>query len=327
MKLKFLNTYKTEPHRNLALEEYLLTTMAEDDCILYLWQNKSTVVIGKNQNAFKECKVDALEKSGGTLARRPSGGGAVYHDLGNLNFTFLARGKNYNLDMQLEVITLALSFFGLTAEKTGRNDICVDGRKFSGNAFLKRGDRHYHHGTILVDVDMKGLSQFLNVSPKKLQAKGVASVKSRVVNLSELKPEITIEAMRSALKIAFEQVYEGSCEEIFESDFDGKVLEELEEKYSSNKWLFPVKAEASFLMEERFNWGEISIGLELSGDRVREVSVYTDAMEEELAPLLEEALKGCRFTKDELAEGIFAITKDYKTIAGDLRQLVLSQDL
>ncbi|NLV86322.1 MAG: lipoate--protein ligase [Clostridiales bacterium] len=327
MKLKFLNTYKTEPHHNLALEEYLFTIMAEDDCILYLWQNKSTVVIGKNQNAYKECKVDTLEKSGGSLARRPSGGGAVYHDLGNLNFTFLARGKNYNVEKQLEVIIYALSFFGLRAERTGRNDICVDGRKFSGNAFLKRGDRHYHHGTILVDVDMAGLSQFLNVSPKKLQAKGVASVKSRVVNLSELKPEITVEAMRSALKKAFEQVYKSSCEEIYEDDFDGRAIDELEEKYRSAKWLFPEKAKATFLMEERFNWGEISIGLELSGDRVKSASVYTDAMETELAPMLEEILQGCRFAKDELAGRLFAVSEDYKTIAEDLRQLILSQDL
>lgn len=327
MNLKFIDTYKTDPHRNLALEEYLLNTVGEDDCILYLWQNRSTVVIGKNQNAYKECRVDALEQSGGTLARRPSGGGAVYHDLGNLNFTFLARSPNYDVERQLEVIACAVRSFGLNAQRTGRNDICVGDRKFSGNAFLKKGSRYYHHGTILVAVDMERLSEFLNVSPKKLQAKGVDSVKSRVVNLSELNPDITAMNMRRALRAAFEQVYGGKAQDIPESALDEKAIAELEEKYRSPQWRFPEKSQAAFQISERFPWGEITIGLDIAGDRVRAASVYSDAMEADFAPALEEALSGSRFTKDGLCQRLLSIAGDYDTLAGDIRQLILKQEL
>jgi lipoate-protein ligase A len=323
--LKFINTGTVNPHRNLALEEYLLGITKEDDVILYLWQNENTVVIGKNQNAYKECRVQALRQSGGSLARRLSGGGAVYHDLGNLNFTFLAHTKNYDVQKQLEVIAKAVRSFGLDARKSGRNDICVDERKFSGNAFLKKGQRHYHHGTILISVDMQRLSEFLSVSPKKLQAKGVDSVKSRVVNLAYLEGEITVSSMRRALRQAFEQTYGQEAAELKQSGLDEKEIELLYKKYSSDNWLFPEKAQASFQMSERFSWGEITIGLEISGDIVRAAAVYSDAMEADLAPALERALTGSRFLKEELAQRALLI--GHSGSAEDISRLILSQRL
>ena len=147
--IQYVISKGTNPYENIALEEYLLQRVSENTCILYLWQNKNTVVIGRNQNCWKECKVTALEEDGGYLARRLSGGGAVFHDLGNLNFTFLVRKVDYDVDRQLEVILTACRMLGIHAEKTGRNDITVDGKKFSGNAFYKTEESCYHHGTLL----------------------------------------------------------------------------------------------------------------------------------------------------------------------------------
>ena len=189
----------TDPYYNLALEQHLMASVPEDAVILYLWQNRNTVVIGRNQNPWGECRTTALEEDGGLLARRMSGSGAVYHDLGNLNFTFLASRENYDLNKQLSVITAACAQLGIPAQVSGRNDLTADGRKFSGNAFYESAGRACHHGTLLVDADLEKLGKYLMPSKAKLQAKGVDSVRARVANLKEFSPELTVETMKNAL--------------------------------------------------------------------------------------------------------------------------------
>ena len=229
-KLKLYRGQSFDPFFNLAVEEYLLQNTDEGCCTLYLWQNQNTVVIGRNQNAFKECRTTLLENEGGKLARRLSGGGAVFHDLGNLNFTFLVPTADYDLDKQLKVIELACEKLGVKVERSGRNDILADGRKFSGNAFYKNGPRAYHHGTLMVDVDREKMSRYLNPSKAKLSSKGVDSVRSRVVNLKELASDTTIELLSEKLAEAFEEVYGLPYEEIGLLEKDKKAIQPLFEK-------------------------------------------------------------------------------------------------
>ena len=144
----------------------------------------------------------------------------MFHDLGNLNFTFLVPRADYDVARQTQVIEEAAASFGLTVERSGRNDILVEGRKFSGNAFYKKGQNAYHHGTILIDVDMSAMGRYLNVQPDKLQSKGVRSVRSRVANLREFSQDITVEAMKQRLEAAFEKVYGGPVEKLREEDLD-----------------------------------------------------------------------------------------------------------
>ena len=157
-----------DPHRNLALETALMDAIQPGDMCLYLWQNQHTVVIGRNQNAWKECRCELLHEEGGTLARRPSGGGAVYHDLGNLNFTFAASPERYDLNKQLGMILDALAIAGIRAEFTGRNDITIDGRKFSGNAFKHSKNCSLQHGTLLVSADMERQRALPRMQPHRI---------------------------------------------------------------------------------------------------------------------------------------------------------------
>ena len=171
-----LYTDTFDPWLNLSVEEQLLNSVKPGQFILYLWQNHNTVVIGKNQNAWRECKTELLENEGGKLARRLSGGGAVFHDIGNLNFTFVVDRENYDLTKQVSVILNAVNSLGINAEMNGRNDLTVDKRKFSGNAFCFRKHGAYHHGTVLVNADMSKMARYLQVSKEKILSKGIQSV-------------------------------------------------------------------------------------------------------------------------------------------------------
>ena len=186
--LKHFYFYRSDslcPWHNLAVEEHILMTLPPETCVMYLYQHKNAVIIGKNQNAWKECRTEQLKREGGKLARRISGGGAVYHDMGNLNFSFILDRNDYDLHRQLGIILSAVRKLGISAEFSGRNDILSEGAKFSGNAFCYKKTGAFHHGTILVDADMTKLSRYLSVSKDKIASKGVDSVRSRVCNLKE----------------------------------------------------------------------------------------------------------------------------------------------
>ena len=320
-RIKLYESNSFDPYWNLAVEEYLLETVEEDACILFLWQNQNTVVIGKNQNPWKECRTALLNDEGGHLARRLSGGGAVFHDLGNLNFTFLLPQSEYDLDRQFAVIAEAMALLGLNAERSGRNDMLVNSRKFSGNAFYKNGKQAYHHGTLLVDVDMEKLGRYLNPSKAKLQAKGVDSVRSRVVNLRELNPEITIDTLKRAMAEAFRNVYGLPCSKLDDTALDLQAIEVLRNRNMSWEWNFGQKLPFSVELEDRFPWGGIQICMQIQNGVINAAKVYSDAMDWSVAPFLEAALVGCRYEKNDLLEAVPANMEN----GDDIRRLIEAQ--
>lgn len=299
-KITYIESRDSYPYQNLAVEEYLLLHCQKNQCILYLWQNKNTIVIGRNQNAWKECLVSKLEEDGGHLVRRLSGGGAVYHDLGNLNFTFLVDKENYDVDRQLQVILTAVNHLGIKAEKSGRNDILVDGKKFSGNAFYKQEEHCYHHGTLMVNVNLGELSKYLTVSKEKLKSKGVDSVKSRVTNLREFAPELTIEELKKSLLQAFEEVYGLKADILRQEDLDQAELEKGTKKFSSWDWIFGRRMDFQHEVSRRFGWGQVDIQMKVKDGKIEEAAVFSDSMKPDLMLELPRYLKGCHYDKKSI---------------------------
>jgi len=325
-KLFIYTSPHTDPYRNLAIEKALFDKADPESCILYLWQNQNTVVIGRNQNAWAECRLSLLEQEGGHLARRLSGGGAVFHDLGNLNFTFLMAEENYDLDTQLSVIREACSACGIATERSGRNDLLADGCKFSGNAFYHQGGHAYHHGTLLVDVDMDKLSRYLSPPKAKLEAKGITSVRSRVVNLSQLRPGLTCKQLAQQMHRSFEKVY-GHCAQPVEfSPEELSTIDATTRLYGSWDWLYGPKLPFSFACEGHFPWGHIRLQLQAQSGFVTAAQVYTDAMDYTLSPLLEAALPGCRFQTEDLTQAIARAIPDAQ-VSADLGALLREQIL
>ncbi len=312
-KIKYIRSRQFNPYLNLALEEYLLDNVKEDECILYLWQNERTVVIGRNQNPWKECKVRELEEDGGYLVRRLSGGGAVFHDLGNLNFTFLVQKDNYDVDKQLEVIIRALKNMGIPALKSGRNDITVEDRKFSGNAFYFDGSQCYHHGTLLVNVNMEDLSRYLNVSRDKLKSKGVDSVRSRVTNLVNYKDDLTIEVLCDALVDAFSQVYGLPTKELSLDDIDVKDIEFRKDRFKSWDWLFGSKIPFVYNIDKRFPWGNFEIQINADKGKITQCKVFSDSMDIDIIENIPKALIGVVFSSSDIVKAIRSYMDEHVT--------------
>lgn len=292
----------TDPYRNLAAERWLLEHTPAGSVTLYLWQNKNTVVIGRNQNPWAECNMALLRKDGGHLVRRLSGGGAVYHDSGNLNFTFLTDAATYDLDRQLNVILTALQSLGIKAYKSGRNDILVDGRKVSGNAFYTSGSKKYHHGTLLIDVKTDVMAKYLTVSPLKLQAKGVSSVKSRVLNLKGACPTLTVGKLQQALIAALGQIYGSTPVQLNTDAFDDAELARYEAEFRDEAFRLGKRLPFTWQTEARFDWGSFTLCCRIDGGIVQQAEVYTDAMDWQTLQNAGRYFTGAAFTPQALAQ-------------------------
>ena len=280
--------------QNLAMDEWFLDTMGPEDVLLYFYINAPAVIIGKNQNPWKECDLAAMEKDGVQLVRRITGGGAVYHDEGNLNFSFIVGKDIYDVPRQLEVILQAVRSFKIDCAFSGRNDLLAEGRKFSGNAFCARGDLRQHHGTLLLDSDLGRLQDYLHPDPKKLKAKGVESVRSRVANLG-----VETDAMLRAIRRAFEETY-GKVTDLTVTPEQLAQVVPYYEKQSSWDWRMGKTPSFDLELSERFPWGGIDLQLTLKDGRVTETKVWSDAMDAELPDRIAAALQGCRCSSEAL---------------------------
>lgn len=228
--MNYLLNESTDPHFNMAFDEWCLHNLDTGLPVFYLWKNRPSVIIGLNQNAEQEVNLEYLERHGITLARRVTGGGAVYHDLQNLNYSIIGR------DIGPEIFAGALCRLGVKAELTGRNDIFVDGRKVSGYAKSLWQDRVLIHGTLMYDVDIDVLTEALSTPESKLVKKGVSSVRSRVTNLKEMLPQFNdIDEVKAALHGILSDG--GRLIELTEKQLS-QVRELSDSKFSNPDWLF-----------------------------------------------------------------------------------------
>lgn len=293
IKLQIILGNQYNPYINLAVESNLLDNFLPNTVSLFLWRNKQTVVIGTNQNPYSECDVNSLLDEGGHLARRRTGGGAVYHDLGNLNFSFIADKNIYDVNRQMQVIQKALLNFNLETEVSGRNDITYQGRKFSGNAFAKTKFQGLHHGTILIKTDSERLQRYLKVKPAKLHKHGVKSVASRVINLSEV-ADITSENIIPHLIKAFEDIYQNTATIIDFNDLCNEDAIKLSQSISSEEYLFGKWKEFHTKKSASFDWGNIDIDLNIDEDKgiIKDINIASDSLDPASINSAMELLKG-----------------------------------
>jgi lipoate-protein ligase A len=289
---------EVNPYYNLSLEEELFRNIKPKEIILYLWQNENTVVIGRNQNPYKECNLDYMKEKNITLARRISGGGAVFHDLGNVNFTFITKEIDGNLDRQLKVIKDAVEGYGFKVEFSGRNDLLLNNKKFSGHAFYCEDGNYFHHGTLMIDVDITKLEKVLTPSKLKLKSKGIESVKSRVINLIELYNELTVENLMQSLVSSFKNIYgDFECIDIY--NMNGYVPK-LYDKYSSKMWNYGESPQYDIVLEEKIAIGNIDINLRVESGKIVEAKIFSDTLEYIDLKNIEEKLIDVIFSREKV---------------------------
>jgi len=308
--VKLIVNRNTDPAYNLAFEEYFLTEMQGE--FVLLWQNRPTVVVGCNQNVYKEINFTALEQRDISLVRRQTGGGAVYHDLGNVNFSFITPYHDGDLsDMKkfCEPVVGYLATLGVKAEVGGRNDILVDGMKFSGNAQAVRKNRILHHGTLLFDTDLSVLSNVLSPDPKKFTGKGIDSVRSRVTNLRPLlKTDMTTDQFFEGLSSFFIQ---SGCETgVLGKSAPGYISALRREKYSARLWTYGENPAYKFFNEGRFSCGEVTVGFDCDDGRISSLKIGGDFLLKCPTSELCTAINGTLHERKALLERISALRLD-----------------
>lgn len=293
--MKFLVNNSTDPYFNMAFDEYCLTRYGLTEPVFCLWRNRPSVIIGLNQNAYSEVNLEYLKSRGILLARRVTGGGAVYHDLQNLNYSIVGRGG-----ISPAPVVSALEKLGVPAELGGRNDIFVEGRKVSGYARRIWHDRELIHGTLMYDVDLGTLTEALNVAGSKMEAKGVASVRSRVANLKDYLPcQGTVMDFAGNLR----SLLAGNDTEAPLEDGAREAIRKLaSEKFSRWEWIYGHSREVSFSRKTRFACGTVEAGILLEHGRIKDIGFSGDFIGDIPAETIAGKLRGARFDKDSLTE-------------------------
>lgn len=321
MNLRILKSAVTNPWFNLATEDWIFQALDANSHTLFLWRNSETVVIGRSQNPWVECKIDKMEADDVFLARRQSGGGAVFHDLGNTNFTFLSPKDSYDQEANFTIIINALKKLGIDAELSGRNDMQVGDKKISGNAFKHAADRSFHHGTLLVNANMQKLGDYLNPHPLKLKAKGIKSVRARVANLVEFNKDINHENLSDAIIEAFCEYYGETApvEALDEASLAKQpTLNKYYEQMADWNWRFGKTPEFSHHIETRFDWGIIDMHLDVKQAVITDVVIFSDALNVELIDLLQQTLADVKYNKDDIKVRFNELIQGYPELTAQI---------
>ncbi|WP_336707723.1 MULTISPECIES: lipoate--protein ligase LplA [unclassified Cedecea] len=326
--LRLLISDSYDPWFNLAVEETIFRQMPATQRVLFLWRNADTVVIGRAQNPWKECNTGRMEQDNVRLARRSSGGGAVFHDLGNTCFTFMAGKPEYDKSISTAIVLNALASLGLEATASGRNDLEVETaegtRKISGSAYRETLDRGFHHGTLLLNADLSRLANYLNPDPKKLQAKGITSVRSRVANLSDIKPGLTHEQIADAITAAFFAHY---GERVEAEHISPEALPNLPgfaetfARQSSWEWNFGQAPAFTHLLDNRFTWGGVELHFDVEKGHITRAQVFTDSLNPAPLEALATRLKGCLYRSILLQQECETLIYSFPKQEAELREL------
>ena len=298
----------TDPRINLAIEEYALKNLDINETYLLFYINKPSIIIGKNQNTIEEINTEYVEEKGITVVRRLSGGGAVYHDLGNLNFSFITKddGESFhNFRKFTEPVINALKKLGVNAELSGRNDIEVEGRKISGNAQFSTRGRMFSHGTLLLDSEIEHVVSALRVKKDKIESKGIKSIRSRVANISEfLEEKVTVEEFRQLL---LTNIFEGLDEipeyVLTEEDWE-KIHQLSEERYQTWEWNYGKSPKFNLQHSHRFPVGSIDVRLEVNKGIIDHCKIYGDFFGVGEVKDIEDRLKNVKYERASLEKAL-----------------------
>ena len=280
----------TDPHWNMALDQFMLDAFPNAEPVFWLWQNAPAVIIGRNQSAYAEVNLPFLREQGIVLARRCTGGGAVYHDLGNLNYSIV--GPVPLMEEAFGWMPAALQRLGLPVTRSGRNDILLDGRKCSGYAKRLSRDRMMVHGTLMWDVNLENLTRALAVPGSKLSAAGVESVRSRVVNLREALPQFaTLAQLRDALQVI---LADGGRELMLTEEQLSAVNALADKRFREWEWIFGLSPATDFFSQRKFACGTVGVRYSLKRGRLENVAFEGDFLGNLPAEELAAALIGKR---------------------------------
>ncbi|NLJ98298.1 MAG: lipoate--protein ligase [Tissierellia bacterium] len=311
----YIRNEDNRPQFNLALEQYVFDSLDQFDEIFLLWINEPSIIVGKHQNTIQEINLNYIKENNINVVRRLSGGGAVYHDYGNLNYTIISKSKDtssFNFEAFSQPVIEVLAKLGVKAEFTGRNDIVIDGKKFCGNAQYMKKDKVLHHGAMLFDTDLGVLEKALKVSKDKIVSKGIKSVRSRVTNIKDhLKDDIDVEDFKQLL---LDHMFEGNKEiqeyKLTEEDYEN-INRLMEERYDTWEWNFGSSPNFNINKSNRYASGKVETQIEVKDGTIKNIKFYGDFFGSGELSNLEEKLIGIKYREEEINKVLDSIDIGY----------------